>query len=411
MTVRLRLTLLYGVLFFVSGLVLIGLLYALLSRSLSPPPPPRPSAAQTAAARIGIGQAADTQPGTSGPPNANMALGLGIESRIRDARVGERRGALRAVRQQAVIALVCTTLVAVALGWLVAGRMLRPLRRITDHARNASESTLSRRIALPGPPDELTELADTFDAMLARLDAAFQSQRQFAARASHELRTPLSIVQAEADVALARADVSASEWQLAETVRVQSRRSARLIDGLLALARSESSLRELTPVDLAELAGDVVGGQVAPADHSRVRLDLELNTATVMGDPALLERLVSNLVENAIRYNHPDGWVRVSVDTVPDAGTTGSAHLRVQNSGPTVEGADLERLFDAFARGTATDGSRPAGFGLGLAIVRSVAQAHRGCVAAQPGPEGGLTVDVWLPLWSGGSTLVAPVTG
>lgn len=407
MTVRLRLTLLYGLLFFVSGLVLIGLLYALLSRSLAPPPPLRPAMVQTAEARIDNGRGVTGRPGASGA--SNLTTALGIESRIRDARVGERKGALRAVRQQAVIALICTTLVAVALGWLVAGRMLRPLRQITDHARNASESTLSQRIALPGPPDELTELADTFDAMLARLDAAFQSQRQFAARASHELRTPLSIVQAEADVALAHHDVSDGERHLAETVRAESRRSARLIDGLLALSRSESSLRELTPVDLAELVGDVVGEQIAAADGAGVRLDLELATAEVMGDRVLLERMVSNLVENAIRYNRPDGWVRVTVDTM--SADARSARLRVQNSGPVVDVADLERLFDAFARGPAVDGNRPGGFGLGLAIVRSVAQAHHGSVTAEPGPEGGLTVDVSLPLRSASSAVGGAWTG
>jgi signal transduction histidine kinase len=238
----------------------------------------------------------------------------------------------------------------------------------------------------------LKELADTFDAMLDRLQAAFRAQQGFAAQASHELRTPLAIIRAEAEVGRAAPDATNREQQSAEAILTAVGRSERLVDGLLALTRSESTMLDAGPVDLAELTGDVVGEYVGEADQARVRLDLALDAAQVKGDPALLARMVGNLVQNAIRYNVPDGSAAVSVRT--DAGM---ARLTVENSGPAVGQEEIDQLFQPFVRGDWARRNR-AGFGLGLAIVRSVATAHSGTVRSIPGPNGGLRVTVDIPL-------------
>lgn len=387
-TVRLRLTLLYGCLFFVAAAIMLLILYGLLRRELRPP----------------------AGPGGAGPPNGQVDRGGpgavqggspvdedDVERRIYEVRRDERAGLLRRVPGLALVALLVTSLGALALGWVVSGQMLRPLRQITRHARLASEATLSDRIGLRGPPDELKELADTMDAMLARLQAAFESQRQFAAHASHELRTPLAIIQAEADVALAAPDGTMRERELAEAVRSAAIRSERLVDGLLALSRSESSMRDSVPLDLADLAGDAAGELVGSADARQIALDLSLDRAVVRGDRPLLERMIANLLQNAIRYNRPGGWVRLAVGTEVVAGTS-MAVLTVENTGPEVSPSEIDDLFTPFRRGTAAIRERTAGFGLGLAIVRSVVTVHGGVVSAKPGPDGGLSVTVRLPI-------------
>lgn len=388
-TVRLRLTLTYGALFLISGALLLGLLYALLSRALDPGPPPDRGH-----------QAEQQQQNGSGPPpgqndeaNESLVDNRTAEEQVEDARREERQSALREVQIQAGIALVATSAVALLLGWVVAGRVMRPVRDITLHARHASEETLDERINLQGPEDELKELADTIDGMLERLQSAFTSQRRFSAEASHELRTPLAIIRAEVDVALAAPDVTERERELGATIRAAADRSERLIDGLLMMARSESTLRDRDRVDLAGLVGDVVGEQARGADTAGVELDLELDTAIVDGDRALLWRLIGNLVENAIRYNERGGWVKVSIAPVD-----GQAVLTVANSGQIVDASAIDRLFEPFQRGTIPRRTRMSGVGLGLTIVRSVAAAHDGAVEATANPEGGLTVIVRIPL-------------
>nr|MDP9472562.1 HAMP domain-containing histidine kinase [Chloroflexota bacterium] len=338
-TVRLRLTLLYGGLFLVAGVLLLTLMYGLLSRTLNGRRENDLSDQRTEQERGGDGQ---DQTGT-GVVDDQQA----VQEQVTAARREERAVALRQVQIQAGIALVVATAVALLLGWAAAGRVLQPLRAITGHARGASEATLGERIGLRGPPDELKELADTIDAMLARLEAAFAAQRRFAAEASHELRTPLAIIRAEADVALATPDATERERRLASAVRDAVDRSERLVDGLLALARSESTLRDDAVVDLAELVGDVVGEQARAADVGEIELDLHLGSATVAGDRTLLWRMVGNLVENAIRYNRPGGWIRVAVAT-----EGAEAVVRVENSGPPVDPTVVAALFEPFRRGT-----------------------------------------------------------
>jgi signal transduction histidine kinase len=249
---------------------------------------------------------------------------------------------------------------------------------------------LDERIRLDGPDDELKDLADTFDAMLDRLQAAFRAQQGFAAQASHELRTPLSIIRAEAELA---AGVNADEQtrQTSATILRAVERSEELVDGLLALTRSESTMLDEVVLDLADLVGDVVGEHVAAAGTAGVRLDLALDSAAVRGDKGLLTRMVANLLQNAIRYNLPGGTVQVSVlrgDT--------SVELRVENTGPPMESLDMAALFQPFMRGDWARRNR-GGHGLGLAIVRSVATGHRGEVIAEARKGGGLIVRVRLP--------------
>ena len=287
------------------------------------------------------------------------------------------------------MALLAVTMASVAAGWLLAGRALRPLREITATARRVSGENLGERIALQGPADELKELADTFDGMLARLDAAFASQRHFVANASHELRTPLAIIRTEVDVTLADPDASVSDLRaMGEAVRETVDRCERLIGGLLMLARSEAAAGHGEPVDVAALAGDCITDLRARAHEARVEVRDDLAPAWTVGEPALIERLVANLLDNGIHHNEPGGFLDVTT-RVDD----GRVVLHVVNGGHRIDPAEAERLTQPFRR---LDRS-VHGFGLGLSIVRSVAEAHGGTATITARPEGGLDVLVDLP--------------
>jgi signal transduction histidine kinase len=293
------------------------------------------------------------------------------------------------------VALILVSAVAVALGWLIAGRMLRPLHRITATARRIADAPpdgtgLRERIALTGPQDEVRELADTFDHMLERLDHAFDGQRRFIANASHELHTPLTLNRTLLEVALTPENAPPEVRQLGTTLLAINERHGRLIDGLLMLARSERDLSERAYVDLADIVEHVAGSGAA---SSTVKVVTEPGEASVIGDPVLLEHLVRNLVENGVRHNRAeDGWVRVRTGLAPD----GQAQLTVSNSGPVVPHYEVPMLFEPFRR-FQTERLPSPGAGLGLSIVRSVARAHSGTVQAQARDEGGLTVTVTLP--------------
>ncbi len=294
---------------------------------------------------------------------------------------------------QSAWALGLMALGSVGLGWVMAGRVLRPLQHITGAARRLSEENLHERIALEGPDDELKELADTFDSMLARLDAAFDAQRRFAANAAHELRTPMAIVRTEVDVALADPDASVDELRAmgAEVLRAIDRTRG-LLDGLLVLARSDRGIELRHPVDLAEVAAGAAGQVAGDAEAGGRTVSLDVARAPVRGDPSLLQRLGDNLLDNAVRHNEPGGWV-----TVRTGQTSGRSRLVVANGGPVVDPAEVEALFEPFRRGTAERTGSVAGAGLGLSIVRSVATAHGGTATATARPEGGLEVTVELP--------------
>jgi len=284
------------------------------------------------------------------------------------------------------------TLLAGGLGWAVSRRVLRPLTAVTTAAQAASQENLDRRLALAGPPDELKELADTFDAMLARLEAAFASQRRFVANASHELRTPLTEMRTLIDVTASRPAVSAAELApVLAAIGAAVDRSEELIEALLTLARSDRGPGPAELVDLPTAVEDAVD-QFGPAAAARqIRIDTTLQDAQVTGDRVLIERLVSNLIDNAVKHNVTGGWVLASTTT--DAGT---AELTVANGGEHILADQVTGLFEPFRRLGGRTGHRP-GAGLGLSIVASVAHAHGGHAEARAGPDGGLDVQVTLP--------------
>jgi signal transduction histidine kinase len=306
-----------------------------------------------------------------------------------------------------LVALTIVGLVAAGFGWLLAGRALEPLHQITATARRVADRSLHERIALDGPDDEIKDLADTFDAMLERLDRSFDSQSRFVANASHELRTPLTINRTLIEVALERANADASVRQLGTTLLAVNRRYERLIDGLLTLASSEQRISDPEHVDLADVARHIGAESGSTARDAGVELRTNLQPAPVRGDPILLERLTQNLIDNAIRYNQPEhGWIAVATDVVDQ-----DARLVVENSGPIVPPYEVPGLFEPFRRlaGTeriaaAANDSIHRGAGLGLSIARSVARAHGGDVDASPRNDGGLTVVVRIPLAPDGAS-------
>jgi signal transduction histidine kinase len=288
---------------------------------------------------------------------------------------------------------------AAACGWLIAGRVLTPLHRVTDTARRiaaapAADRSLHERIALRGPDDEVKELADTFDAMIERLDRSFDGQRRFIANASHELRTPLTLGRALVEVAMNRRSASPDVTQLGETLLQINSRHERLITGLLQLATAEHELTNRRPVDLADVVSHVVAQTAAEARLAGIAVHEEAKEAPTTGDALLLERLVYNLVENGIRHNSgAGGWVRVA----SRAGDDGRVEVEVSNTGPPIPPYEIPALFEPFHR-LATDRLVTAkGAGLGLSIVRSVARTHGGEATARPREGGGLVVSVTLP--------------
>ena len=287
-----------------------------------------------------------------------------------------------------LLSLAGATLIAAAAGWIAAGRILAPVHRLTAAARAASEQNLSQRIALQGPRDELRELADTFDTMLERLDRAFTSQRQFIANASHELRTPLTVMRTAMDVVLAKPEPTRGELaSMAAEVRQAVGHSERLIEALLVLARNDQARALTDPLDLAAIAEDALEARTA---NGIITTTATLGEAPVTGDQVLLERLVNNLLDNANRYNITGGTVTIST-TAHDAASV----LRVVNTGTVVPADMVERLFLPFTR--LDDRTRHDGFGLGLALVSSIAAVHGGTVTATAVPAGGLDVTVRLP--------------
>lgn len=376
-TVRLRLTALYGGLFLLAGAALLTITYLLLGQALARQPisvaaisvPMTGTDASSVPARAAVPADDTTAPLTRGEFVSRYDLALRLQQDFRSA-------TMTSLLQQGMLALGGVGVAGVLAAWFAAGRTLRPLNEITATARRVADRNLHQRIGMTGPKDELRRLADTFDDMLARLDAAFETQRRFAANASHELRTPLAINRTLIEVALSHPDPSADVRRLGETLLVINARHERLIDGLLLLARGDHSPVELVRVDLADVVAHV-------ASIHEVT-DVTAEPAPMRGDPILLERMVQNLVENAVAYNRPGGTVTV---------TCGPGRMTVTNTGPVITAYEIPRLFEPFQRLTDRVGSA-TGTGLGLSIVRSVARAHGGTVTAEPGPEGGLTVTV-----------------
>ena len=291
------------------------------------------------------------------------------------------------------IALPVVVLLAVAGGWLIAGRLLRPLRTITATARDISVTNLSRRLALGRRDDEFAELGETLDGLFGRLEAAFESQRRFVANASHELRTPLAAERTLLQVALADPDASAATLRsTCEQALILGGQQERLIAALLTLASGEGGVDEWEPFDLAEITGRVVAVRREDAERRGIEVSAALSAAAATGDPRLVESLVTNLVDNAIRYNVTGG--RVAVSTVQIAG---KATLRISNTGTPIPPDQVDRLFEPFQRLGGVRARNGDGYGLGLSIVRAIASAHGAALTSRAQPEGGLDIEVSFP--------------
>lgn len=349
-TARLRLTALYGALFLLAGTVLLVVTYLLVARAL---------------------------------PGRSILGTLDAEAER------QRAAALHELVVQSGIALAATTVVAAALGWLMAGRVLRPLRGIADAVHRMSADNLHERVAPHRPDDEFADLTETFNAMLARLQAGFDAQRRFAANASHELRTPLTVQRSAVEVALADpAPTIESLHRMALRVQASTLQQERLIDGLLTLSTARNTIGEPIQVDLAEATRAAL--ESLP-DSPDIHVTDDLGPAWTSGDPDLLERLAANLVENAIRHNHPGGWARVRTFGAPVA-----AVLEVSNSGPRISLGATPLLFEPFRRQPHSPDATP-GFGLGLSIVAAIVESHGGSLSAEPLTGGGLRVRAELP--------------
>jgi len=423
-TVRLRLAALYAALFLVSGAGLLAITYELVAHEL-------PSKAEASFAGSGPVQTQLPAAGLggrvviAGPVTARVGaqacagIGGGTPASLPDpSQVDQCVGYLRySVTAQhnsdlgnlligSCVALGVMTIAALGFGWLMAGRVLRPLRTITSTARNISASNLHERLAMAGPDDELKELGDTFDGLLGRLEAAFDAQRQFVANASHELRTPLARQRTLVEVALAEPEPTVAALRaVCERVLVAGGQQERLIEAMLTLARSQRGLDQWEPIDLAALTADVLQARQAEAASKNLQVSCTVaggalgpaGPAVLLGDARLAERLVANLVDNAIRHNLPGGWISLRVGAVQGQG---QAMLTVANSGPVVPPEEVSRLFAPFQRLGAARGVNSGqrdGQGLGLSIVSAIAAAHGADLQALARPDGGLHIELRFP--------------
>ena len=379
-TLRIRLTMFYGGMFLLAGLVLVLVMYLFVDQAFS---------MATQIPTITTGQGV-----TVTLPDGSSISGDRLGPYIAAYQHQHTSSALHTLILKSISALIALLILAVVFGYGMAGRVLRPLGRITRTARQVASSDMHRRIELDGPDDELKELADTFDEMLERLDRSFESQRKFVANASHELRTPLAINRTLLEVQLSDPQASPDLQQLGKTLLATNERSEQLVEGLLLLARSDNELIERRPVDLAEVARQALEQTRAEAKTRGVRLTSVVEPVVVPGNGVLLERIVLNLIQNAVRYNRPeDGWVEVSVGTAEGAG-----EIVVTNTGPVVPGYELEHIFEPFRRVKGKERTRSdKGVGLGLSIVRSVVRAHGGTIEASARPDGGLLMRVRIP--------------
>lgn len=393
-TIRLRLTLIYGGLFLVSGAALLAITYLLVAnvtgdRLYVARSPGSVSVISTFPVPPTVGPPALGDP--QGPISLQQAE---LEAQMAQLRAHRQHSAeLHQLLLQSGIALAIMAVTSIVLGWIVAGRVLRPLRTITTAARGISATNLHRRISLGGPDDEIKELGDTFDGLLGRLEGSFQSQRQFVANASHELRTPLARQRTLIQVALADPDSDIDALRAAlERALASGDQQEQLIEALLTLTRGQSGLLRRAPFDLAVVTEEVLLAREAEAQQRGVQVRPTLSPAAVQGDRRLAERLVANLMDNALRYNLADGQVEV------DTGMKdGRAVLSIVNTGPIVPSADVDRLIQPFQRLGTDRTNQGRGLGLGLSIVQAIAQAHDAKLSIHPRPSGGLEVQVAFP--------------
>ncbi|MFI5687511.1 sensor histidine kinase [Streptomyces sp. NPDC051636] len=406
-TIRIRLTLLYGGMFLIAGILLLSIIYLLAAQAISTGNQPLFKIVSGTAIKV----SSDDCPAINAQNTQTLPLAdfNDVISRCVDQ---QRQAALDNLLSRSLLALLGLAVIAFAFGYAMAGRVLSPLGRITRTARAVAGSDLSRRIELDGPDDELKELADTFDDMLERLQRAFTAQQRFVGNASHELRTPLAINRTLLEVHLSDPNAPVELQQLGKTLLATNERSEQLVEGLLLLARSDNQIIERKPVDLAEVASQAIDQVHAEAEAKGVRIRGERKPAVVQGNGVLLERIALNLVQNAVRYNMPHeemqrealpdkggggrregGWVEVTTEV-----QHGQAVLVVSNTGPVVPAYEIDNLFEPFRRLRTERTGSDKGVGLGLSIARSVARAHGGHISARPREGGGLVMRVMLPV-------------
>jgi signal transduction histidine kinase len=382
-TIRLRLTLAYGGLFLVSGAALLTLTYFLARGQYT-------SHFFISKGNGGIAKVLVTQQFQPEAGTVTRVVGMPAPGTAVTAAAGAQSTAtLHTLLVDSGIALAAMSVLSLWLGWLVAGRALSPLRTITNTAREISAQNLHRRLALDGPDDELKQLGTTFDDLLGRLERSFAAQRQFVANASHELRTPLTFERTLLEVVLADPGADAKTLrQTCQRLLANGVYQERLIEALLTLSRSQRGLERTEAIDLAEVAASCIRS----TEGEGLDFAVDLQPARVAGDARLLERLVTNLVTNAVRHNVPGGSVEVGTER-----RDGTVVLRVANTGPRVPAHQIPRLFQPFERLDGGRGSDGEGLGLGLSIVQAVADAHGASVEATPRAGGGLEVEVVLP--------------
>ncbi|MEU8552196.1 HAMP domain-containing sensor histidine kinase [Streptomyces roseoverticillatus] len=382
-TIRIRLTLLYGGMFLMAGVLLLTIIYLLAADALTQ--------GNQLPFRI-LNANVETSASCHSLPQGSATNSDTFMNGLRLCMEHQRAMALDGLLKRSLLALLGLAVIAFAFGYAMAGRVLSPLGKMTRTARRVAATDLSRRIELGGPEDELKELSDTFDEMLDRLERAFTAQQRFVANASHELRTPLAINRTLLEVTLSDPGAPPELQQLGKTLLATNERSEQLVEGLLLLARSDNEIVDRKPVDLAEVASRALDQTRSEAQGKGVELRGTRQPAVVQGNGVLLERIALNLVQNAVRYNVPDGWVEVTTEAQP-----GQAVLVVENTGPVVPAYELDNIFEPFRRLRTERTGSDKGVGLGLSIVRSVARAHGGRITAEPREGGGLIMRVVLP--------------
>jgi signal transduction histidine kinase len=388
-TVRFRLTALYSGLFLASGAALLAITYVLVNSSATAALFRDENGTMVAV----DGQATFPSSGQSPQVSAGGPAAPRLARQLDALAAAQHAHDLHQLLTQSSVALAIMTVLAIVLGWLIAGRVLRPLRAMKAATQWITERNLHERLSLPGPDDEIKDLANTIDGLLARLESALEAQRRFVASASHELRTPLTLNRALLEVALADPDASTGDLRATcGELLAAGEHQERLIDALLTLASSERGLDRRELFDLAAATGRALVPHSHATEDRELEVDVRLGHAIVRGDPDLTERMAANLIDNAIRYNRPGGGVEVRTGTM-----FGHAGLHVANSGPAVPADEIGGLFQPFRRLADTSASHPDGHGLGLSIVRAIAAANGADLEARPGPDGGLAVTVRFP--------------
>jgi signal transduction histidine kinase len=405
-TVRWRLTLIYSGLFLACGAALLAITYTLVEHApgtaagqvwadIAGPDQLQTAPAPRATGRSFSGtvssQARATQEAL--PPGVQHVLRSSAgKAAVRYVGAQQRISDLHQLEIESGIALAIMAIISGGLGWLVAGRVLRPLRTITAAAQEISETSLHRRLALTGPRDELRQLADTIDGLLGRLEGAFDAQRRFVANASHELRTPLTAARALLEMVITDPHATVETFkETCQDVLNENEQQEQLIDALLALAQGQRGIDKRQPVDLAAVAREVLKAHELDVAANGLRLDASLKPAILCGDQRLIERLITNLVENAIRHNTPGGHVHALVEE------RSGATLTIANTGPLVPAKEVDRLLQPFQRLAPDRVGHRNGVGLGLSIVAAISTAHDATLDIQPGKTGGLKITVRFP--------------